>query len=247
VAGAAGNFATLVAGRAAQGVFGALLAPAALSIVAVTFDNSRHRARAFGIFGAIAGAGGAVGLLAGGLLIQHLNWRWTLYVNVILAAIGVAGAAGFLRQGARSAQRPALEWWGTALVSAGLFAVVYGLSRANSAGWASASSWGFLVAAVVLLVFGAWYAFHGVGPFRAEVLRQTAEPGSGALTVELRVSNDGDRKGRTRCRITGVGPDGRLRSSEVKLSPVVPGHGSVQFQLRGERFADAHDVQTSCA
>ena len=104
-----------------------------------------------------------------------------------------------------------------------------------------------VIAAVVLLVFGAWYAFHGVGPFRAEVLRQTAEPGSGALTVELRVSNDGDRKGRTRCRITGVGPDGRLRSSEVQLSPVVPGHGSVQFQLRGERFADAHDVQTSCA
>ena len=104
-----------------------------------------------------------------------------------------------------------------------------------------------VIAAVVLLVFGAWYAFHGVGPFRTEVLRQTAEPGSGALTVELRVSNDGDRKGRTRCRITGVGPDGRLRSSEVQLSPVVPGHGSVQFQLRGERFADAHDVQTSCA
>ena len=104
-----------------------------------------------------------------------------------------------------------------------------------------------VIAAVALLVFGAWYAFHGVGPFRAEVLRQTAEPGSGALTVELRVSNDGDRKGRTRCRITGVGPDGRLRSSEVQLSPVVPGHGSVQFQLRGESFTDAHDVQTSCA
>ena len=104
-----------------------------------------------------------------------------------------------------------------------------------------------VIAAVALLVFGAWYAFHGVGPFRAEVLRQTAEPGSGALTVELRVSNGGDRKGRARCRITGVGPDGRLRSSEVQLSPVVPGHGSVQFQLRGERFADAHDVQTSCA
>jgi len=104
-----------------------------------------------------------------------------------------------------------------------------------------------VIAAVVLLVFGAWYAFHGVGPFRAEVLRQTAEPGSGALAVELRVSNDGDRKGRARCRITGVGPDGLLRSSEVQLSPVVPGHGSVLFQLRGESFTDAHDVQTSCA
>jgi hypothetical protein len=104
-----------------------------------------------------------------------------------------------------------------------------------------------VIAAVVLLVLGAWYAVQGVGPFRAEVLRQTTEPASGALTVELRVSNEGDRKGRARCRITGVGPDGRLRSSEVTLSPVVPGNGSVQFQLRGERFADAHDVQTSCA
>jgi hypothetical protein len=104
-----------------------------------------------------------------------------------------------------------------------------------------------VIAAVVLLVLGAWWAVQGVGPFRAEVLGQTAEPASGAVTVELRVSNDGDRKGRARCRITGVGPDGRLRSSEVTLSPVVPGHGSVQFQLRGERLADAHDVETSCA
>jgi hypothetical protein len=104
-----------------------------------------------------------------------------------------------------------------------------------------------VIAAVVLLVLGAWYAVQGVGPFRAEVLGQTAEPAGGAVTVELRVSNQGDRKGRARCRITGVGPDGRLRSSEVQLSPVVPGHGSVQFQLRGEQFADAHDVQTSCA
>src|SRR5258705_424170 len=89
---------------------------------------------------ALPSAQGAVGLRAGGLLTQHLNWRWTLYVNVLLAAIGVAGAAAFLRRGARSAQRPALDLWGTALVSAGLFAVVYGLSRADSAGWASATS-----------------------------------------------------------------------------------------------------------
>ena len=104
-----------------------------------------------------------------------------------------------------------------------------------------------VIAAVLLLAFGAWYAFHGAGPFRAEVLRQTVEPGSGALIVELRVFNDGDRKGRTSCRITGVGPDGRLRSSEVKLSPVVPGHGSVDFLLRGETFADAHDIRSGCA
>jgi hypothetical protein len=104
-----------------------------------------------------------------------------------------------------------------------------------------------VIAAVVLLAVGAWYAFSGVGPFRAEVLRQTPTSGGSALVVELRVSNDGDRQGRARCRMTGVGPDGRLRSSEVKLSPTVPGHGSVEFELRGEGFGDAHDIQTSCA
>ena len=104
-----------------------------------------------------------------------------------------------------------------------------------------------VIAAVALLVFGAWYAFQGVGPFRAEVLRESAEPGGSAITVELRVRNDGDRKGRARCRITGVGPEGRLRSSEVQLSPVVPGHGSVVFQLRGEALGDAHDLQSTCS
>jgi hypothetical protein len=104
-----------------------------------------------------------------------------------------------------------------------------------------------VLAAVALLVLGAWYAFQGVGPFRAEVLRQTTDSGGTAITVELRVSNDGDRKGRARCRITGVGPEGRLRSSQVQLSPVVPGHGSVVFQLRGEALGDAHDLQTTCA
>ena len=102
-----------------------------------------------------------------------------------------------------------------------------------------------VLAAVALLVFGAWYAFQGVGPFRAEVLQQTAE--GSAITVQLRVLNDGDRKGRARCRITGVGPEGRLRSSEVQLSPVVPGHGSVVFDLRGEALGDAHDLQSSCS
>jgi hypothetical protein len=103
-----------------------------------------------------------------------------------------------------------------------------------------------VLAAVALLVFGAWYAFQGVGPFRAEVLQQTADPGGSAITVQLRVLNDGDRKGRARCRITGVGPEGRLRSSEVQLSPVVPPHGSVVFELRGEALGDAHDLQSSC-
>jgi hypothetical protein len=104
-----------------------------------------------------------------------------------------------------------------------------------------------IVAAVVLLAFGAWFVFRGVGPFRAEVVRQQVSADGAAVEVELRVFNDGDRQGRARCRITGLGPDGRLRNSEVKLSPTVPGDGSVAFVLRGEGLGDAHDITTSCA
>jgi hypothetical protein len=104
-----------------------------------------------------------------------------------------------------------------------------------------------IIAAVALLAFGAWFVFRGVGPFRAEVVRHAVSADGAAVEVELRVFNDGDRQGRARCRITGLGPDGRLRNSPVKLSPTVPGNGSVDFTLRGEGLGDAHDITTSCA
>src|SRR5215467_5965759 len=89
VGGAASGFAVLVIGRGAQGAFGAMLAPAALSTLTVTFSDPAERGKAFGVYGAIAGAGGAVGLLLGGVLTEYLSWRWCLYVNVILGGIGV--------------------------------------------------------------------------------------------------------------------------------------------------------------
>jgi hypothetical protein len=104
-----------------------------------------------------------------------------------------------------------------------------------------------IVAAVVLLALGAWFGLRSVGPFRAEVVRQGVSADGSAVEVELRVFNDGDRQGRARCRITGLGPDGRVRSSGVKLSPTVPGDGSVLFTLRGEGLGDAHDLRSSCA
>ena len=104
-----------------------------------------------------------------------------------------------------------------------------------------------IVAALVLLAFGAWFVFQGVGPFRAEVVRQTVTAGGADVEVELRVVNEGERQGRARCRITGLGPDGRVRSSEVRLSPTVPGNGSVLFGLRGEGLGDAHDLRSGCA
>src|ERR1700734_2705670 len=90
--GASTSFAMLVIGRGAQGLFGALLAPAALSTLTVTFTDPAERGRAFGVYGAIAGAGGAVGLLLGGVLTEYLSWPWCLYVNVVLAVVAVAGA-----------------------------------------------------------------------------------------------------------------------------------------------------------
>ncbi|HEV3011881.1 MAG TPA: hypothetical protein VG499_01305 [Actinomycetota bacterium] len=104
-----------------------------------------------------------------------------------------------------------------------------------------------IVAALVVLALGAWFVVRGVGPFRAEVVSQVVSADGSAIEVELRVVNEGDRQGRARCRITGLGPDGRLRTSEVTLSPTVPGNSSVRFPLRGEGLGDAHDIRSSCA
>ena len=148
--GAATGFAMLVIGRGAQGAFGALLAPAALSTLTVTFTDPAERGRAFGVYGAIAGAGGAVGLLLGGALTRSLSWRWCLYVNVVLAVIAVAGAVRLLAPQPRD-PNVHIDWPGTVLVGAGLVAVVYGLSEADTKGWGAPTTVALLVAGVVLL------------------------------------------------------------------------------------------------
>ncbi|GLZ79166.1 hypothetical protein Afil01_39730 [Actinorhabdospora filicis] len=149
--GAAGNFEILVSARALQGVFGALLAPAALSLLTTTFSDPKERGKAFGIFGAIAGAGGAIGLLLGGVLTEYLDWRWCLYVNLVFAVIALIGAIVYLQPGLH-ADKPSLDIPGTIVVTAGLFCVVFGLSRAETRSWGSPMVWGFLVAGVVLLI-----------------------------------------------------------------------------------------------
>jgi len=150
--GAAGSFELLVAARALQGAFGALLAPTALAVLTTTFVIPKERARAFGVFGAIAGAGGAVGLLLGGFLTEALDWRWNLYINVFIAAIALVGAMIFVPTVARSGPRPKLDIPGTILVSGALFGLVYGFSNAETDGWDSSLTWGMLAGAVVLLV-----------------------------------------------------------------------------------------------
>jgi EmrB/QacA subfamily drug resistance transporter len=150
VGGAATSFGVLVIGRGAQGAFGAMLAPAALSTLTVTFTDPAERGRAFGVYGAIAGAGGAVGLLLGGVLTEYLSWRWCLYVNVVLAVIAVAGAARLLVAQPRDPD-VRIDWPGTVLEVAGLVAVVYGLSEADTAGWGAPATVALLSAGVVLL------------------------------------------------------------------------------------------------
>jgi MFS family permease len=93
IGGASVNFTMLITARACQGAFAAILVPSALSLLTTTFTEPKERNTAFGVFGAIAGAGGAVGLLLGGSLTEYLSWRWTLYVNLIFAGVAFAGGA----------------------------------------------------------------------------------------------------------------------------------------------------------
>ena len=123
VGGAAQSFGVLVAARGVQGVFAALMAPAALSLVSTTFTDPRERATAFGIWGAIGGAGAAIGLLLGGALTQDLSWRWTMFVNLGFAIVAAVGAVALLRRDVRSAREP-IDVPGTVTATGGLFALV---------------------------------------------------------------------------------------------------------------------------
>ncbi|MGW1225540.1 MFS transporter [Streptomyces sp. NPDC002530] len=150
--GAAQNQAMLFGSRALQGVFGALLAPAALSLLAVMFTDAKERAKAFGIYGAIAGGGGAVGLILGGFLTQALNWRWTFFVNIPFAIVAALGAYFVIREPAGSRNRSSLDIPGVVLSALGLVSLVYGFTRAESSGWSDAVTIGMFVASAVLLL-----------------------------------------------------------------------------------------------
>ena len=150
IGGAAGSFGVLVGARALQGAFGAVLAPSALGTLVSTFQDPRERGRAFGVFGSVAAGGGGIGLILGGLLTQYLSWRYCLYVNLLFAAIAVAGALAFIT-GTRPADRPRMDWPGTVLACAGLFLIVFGFSHAETAGWGSPLTVGSLVLGPVLL------------------------------------------------------------------------------------------------
>lgn len=149
--GAAMNAGMLFAARGLQGAFGALLAPAALSLLTVTFTSARERAKAFGVFGAISGGGAAIGLISGGLLTEYLNWRWCLFVNIPVAIIAFVAALPIVRE-SKADGNTKYDVGGAILSTAGLVSLVYGFTKAATNGWGSSSTLLFLGLAVVLLV-----------------------------------------------------------------------------------------------
>ncbi|GAA3127719.1 MFS transporter [Streptomyces echinatus] len=150
--GAATTGSMMFGARALQGAFGALLAPAALSLLAVMFTNPNERAKAFGIYGAIAGGGGAVGLILGGFLTEYLDWRWTFFVNIPFAVVAAAGAYFVIREPEGGRNRSPLDIPGVILSTLGLVSLVYGFTRAESDGWSDALTVSMFVASVVLLL-----------------------------------------------------------------------------------------------
>jgi EmrB/QacA subfamily drug resistance transporter len=148
--GLAVNSAMLFGARALQGAFAAVMAPAALSLLTVAFTEPKERARAFGVYGGIAGGGAAIGLILGGALTQYASWRWTLLINVPIAIIAAIAAIRFVTE-SKSATRHGYDIPGAVTVTGGLLALVYAFTKAGVDGWSSTPTLAFFAAAAVLL------------------------------------------------------------------------------------------------
>ena len=148
--GLAQSSAMLFSARALQGAFAAVMAPAALSLLTVAFTDGRERARAFAVYGGIAGGGAAIGLILGGALTDYASWRWTLLINVPIAILA-AGAALRLVTESRSSVRHGYDVPGALTVTGGLLALVYGFTKAGTDGWSSPKTLMFFAAAALLL------------------------------------------------------------------------------------------------
>src|SRR5215212_6884614 len=150
--GLASSSGQLIAARAVQGLGAAILSPAALSIVATTFRDGAERNRALGIWGAVAGSGGAAGVLLGGVLTEYLGWEWVLWVNVPIGIAAAAIAPSLIRESRSESESRAFDFAGAVSVTAGLSLLVFALLDAEDAGCGSAQTIGVLAAAAVLLI-----------------------------------------------------------------------------------------------
>ena len=152
--GLAQNGTELIAARGLQGAFAAMLAPAALALLTVTFTHGKDRNTAFAVFGTIAGTGAAIGLLLGGALTEFADWRWCLLVNVFFVILGLIGGLLFLTE-SKADGNNRYDVWGAITVILGLGSLVYGFSLAEG-GWGSADTIAFLAIGVVLLALFVW-------------------------------------------------------------------------------------------
>ncbi|MFC9633256.1 MFS transporter [Streptomyces mirabilis] len=163
IGGAAGNSAMLYGARALQGAFAAVLAPSALSLLTTTFTQPKERGKAFGVYSALAGSGSAIGLIMGGLLTEYLNWRWCLYVNIPIAAVGVFGAFALLPDPPGNA-RARLDIPGVVLGCGGLVTIVYGVSEAEARGWTDPLVLALLAGGIVLLTAFVYWQTRAPSP-----------------------------------------------------------------------------------
>jgi EmrB/QacA subfamily drug resistance transporter len=149
--GLAANSGQLIAARAVQGLGAAILSPAALSIVAVTFKDGAERNKALGVWGAVAGSGGAAGVLLGGVLTEYIGWEWVLWVNVPIGIAAAAIAPTLIAETKADAETRHFDVAGALTITLGLSALVFALLDAESAGWGSAQTIGTLIGSFVLL------------------------------------------------------------------------------------------------
>ena len=171
--GLAPDAALLFGARALQGAFAAVMAPSALSLLTVTFTEPKERARAFGVYGGIAGGGAAIGLVLGGILTEYASWRWCLLVNVPVA-LAAAAAASLVVHESKAEGEAHYDVPGALLVTLGLVSLVYGFTKAETDGWASSTTIGLLAIAAVLLVAFVvveWRSTHPLLPLRVVLER----------------------------------------------------------------------------
>jgi EmrB/QacA subfamily drug resistance transporter len=142
---------SLIAFRCLQGLGAAMMSPAALSILTTTFEEGRDRNRALGIWGAVAGSGGAVGVLLGGVLTSAFSWPWIFYVNVPVGVAVLVLSPLLLRESRADLPNRYFDFAGAATITAGLMLLVYGMTRATQHGWGTASTIGLLTASAALI------------------------------------------------------------------------------------------------
>ena len=223
----------LFGARALQGAFGALLAPAALSLLAVMFTDAKERAKAFGIYGAIAGGGGAVGLILGGFLTEYLNWRWTFFVNIPFAIVAALGAYFVIREPEGGRNRSPLDIPGVVLSTLGLVSLVYGFTRAESDGWSTPSTIGLFVASAVLLAAFVVVEARVKAPLLP--LRVVTDRNRGGVYLSLGLAIIGDVRPVPLPHLLPAGRQGLLRGQDrLRLPADDRGHviGSTQIGAR---------------